>query len=217
MKHSKRSLLEVVARAQQACKELQDQFGIAREEIDAILSPSGEPSLLQQLRALTYAAERRRIIAALLIAATDRWFSSTEQRRLAALAKALERATLSESEMKKRTAILGLNRPGGFYVPPPAWWTQTPHSDSGLSRAGVIGERCVALYDLLSKRIPIQRQQRRGARITRYNQRAMQYTAVLVSAAFAFLRHAQPYFPRRRRTHFTSPTLIISAVAQSKQ
>jgi hypothetical protein len=60
-----------------------------------------------------------------------------------------------------------------------------------IHRASIVGDACVAIYDLLSKYIPAARRIRREARPRgpgqlRYNQAALELTARIVSAEFFF-------------------------------
>jgi hypothetical protein len=171
--------------ANAAREELRTKYNIAPAEIDAILNPPGEKSLLMQLRELTFATARHALIGRLREAVNDRAFSPRERNRLTSLANAIEAATLEEKELERRTAMLGLGRHGGMSIPDRHWWQKAPGTDAKLSRAGIIGERCVSLYRLLAQRIPAQRLQGRGQRIPKYNQAAMKYTALLVTGAYA--------------------------------
>jgi hypothetical protein len=173
-------------KAEQAKAELSAQYGIGEPEIRAILFPSGEPSILVQLAKLTEAKSRRVLIGLLNGAATRRIFSDDERRRFRELADELAATTPTDLEINEHAARLGLNQPGRMFVPNEAWLDLSVEWDTDLSRAGIVGERCVQLYRLLAERIPPQRGQRLGRTTTRYNTRAMDYTAALVSGAYGW-------------------------------
>jgi hypothetical protein len=171
--------------AQRAYSELDAQYEISREAIDGILFPPGEPSLLAQLKAVTTATIRRELIARLRAAADDNVeaFSTEESAQLATLADTFDSDTLSEADLRERITMLGLRS-----VPGPGWWDLTPDDDTGLSRHGIVGERCVAVYRYLAERLPPQRRQRLGQRgpTVTYNTHAMEYTATLISGAYSW-------------------------------
>jgi hypothetical protein len=87
----------------------------------------------------------------------------------------LASTTLTDEEINQKTAMLGINQPGRMHLYPDIdeHLKHSVEKDLHLSRVGIVGERCVALYRLLAARIPPERRQALGTKQTKFNQRAL--------------------------------------------